>query len=73
MTPSASATVEVTETSLRRLVDIARLAGAAILRWYGADSTVELKGDGSPLTAADHAANDLIVRELRAWTPGVRT
>ena len=69
--PSASATVEVTETSLRRLVDIARLAGDAILRSYRADSRVEVKGDGSPLTAADRAANDIIVRALRAWTPGV--
>ena len=69
MTQPLGVTAGVTMTSLRRLVRIARRAGAAILRWYGVDSEAELKPDGSPLTAADRAANDIIVQELRTWTP----
>ena len=71
MTLSADLTVDASAASLRRLVGIARLAGAEILRWYGGTGVVEFKGDGSPLTVADRAANDLVVRELWAWTPRV--
>ncbi len=71
MTLSADLTVDASAASLRRLVGIARVAGAEILRWYGGTGVVEFKGDGSPLTVADRAANDLVVRELRAWTPRV--
>ena len=61
MTLSADLTVDASAASLGRLVGIARLAGAEILRWYGGTGVVEFKGDGSPLTVADRAANDLVV------------
>ena len=69
MTQPLGVTAGVTMTSLRRLVRIARRAGAAILRWYGVDSEAELKPDGSPLTAADRAANDIIppFHKRRRW------
>ena len=63
--------VEINEASLRRLVVIARRAGVEILRWYGGAGAVEIKGDGSPLTAADRAANDIVTGELRDWSPRV--
>jgi 3'(2'), 5'-bisphosphate nucleotidase len=45
---------------------ITRRAGAAILKIYETeDFGVETKSDDSPLTRADKAANDVIVRELR--------
>lgn len=48
-------------------------AGEAILEIY-ADPTrfqTELKTDDSPLTAADKAANDILVRALEALTPDI--
>src|SRR5690606_20115210 len=47
----------------------ARAAGAAAMRFYGSATAVE-KADASPVTAADHAANDVIVARLRAAFPG---
>ena len=46
--------------------DIAREAGAAILRIYAGDAfDIESKADKSPLTAADVAAHETIVARLR--------
>jgi len=54
------------------VVDLARRAGRVILEHYAAfDGTTIRKQDGSPVTAADHAAEALILPELRALTPGV--
>jgi 3'(2'), 5'-bisphosphate nucleotidase len=47
---------------------LARRAGAAALAHYGS-ARAEYKGDASPVTAADHAANDVIVAGLRAAFP----
>ena len=43
---------------------IARAAGVAILEVYRTDFTVARKSDDSPLTEADRAAHDVIVRSL---------
>lgn len=52
------------------LVRIARLAGDAIMAVYAsADFGVQIKGDGSPLTQADLAANRVILRELQQTFP----
>jgi 3'(2'), 5'-bisphosphate nucleotidase len=51
----------------RSVCDIARLAGAAILDIYERDDFgVEQKADESPLTLADKAANDVIIKGLEA-------
>jgi len=49
-----------------QLITIARAAGDAILAIYNAPETanIQTKSDDSPLTAADLAAHQLIVREL---------
>lgn len=52
-----------------RLLDIAREAGRRILSHYGAAATV--KADGSPVTAADRAANDRICAELARLWPAI--
>lgn len=49
--------------------DAARAAGAAALRFYGTSRSTA-KADDSPVTAADHAANDVIVPRLREAFPG---
>lgn len=50
---------------------IAREAGQAILRIYQSNFTVTDKADGSPLTAADEAAQEVILRELTQLTPQI--
>ena len=48
---------------------IAREAGEVILGFYRDGFSVEGKADGSPVTAADRAADDLIVARLREIAP----
>ena len=56
---------------LDRIVAIAREAGQVILPYYQADGAVDSKHDGSPVTAADRAAELVIVTALRALTPDI--
>lgn len=56
-------------SDLRTASSIARAAGAAAMRFYGTTASVA-KADESPVTAADHAANDVIVAGLREAFPG---
>jgi 3'(2'), 5'-bisphosphate nucleotidase len=57
-------------TLLDQVRPIAADAAAATLRYYGStDATA--KADGSPVTAADQAAEDIILPRLRALTPGI--
>ncbi|MGB0682406.1 MAG: 3'(2'),5'-bisphosphate nucleotidase CysQ [Magnetovibrionaceae bacterium] len=58
---------------LEKLLDISCQAGDAIMEIYATDFDVETKGDDSPVTAADKAADDLIREALvdqitDAWT-----
>ena len=46
----------------------ARAAGTAAMRFYGSTLS-ERKADASPVTAADHAANDVITATIRADFP----
>ncbi|HXE57645.1 MAG TPA: 3'(2'),5'-bisphosphate nucleotidase CysQ [Gemmatimonadales bacterium] len=63
--------VAVSPEALVRLAAIAREAGRAAMAYYRPELTVERKADASPVTAADHAAHDVIVRALRDWDPTV--
>jgi 3'(2'), 5'-bisphosphate nucleotidase len=63
---SAAAALDAELEAARAL---ARAAGAAAMRHYGA-VTAHAKAGGSPVTAADHAANAVIVAGLRARFPG---
>ena len=53
------------------VLQLARDAGAAIMKVYVQDLAVEHKDDRSPLTAADMASHHLIVAGLEALTPDV--
>jgi len=55
----------------RECVTIAREAGKAILEVYDAGFGIEEKDDKSPLTDADMASHNLIVRRLGALTPDI--
>ncbi|WP_243050693.1 3'(2'),5'-bisphosphate nucleotidase CysQ [Dyella sp. RRB7] len=56
---------------LQAIADIARRAGAAILDIYGQDFAVEHKADASPLTAADLAAQRVIMAGLAELDPAL--
>lgn len=51
---------------LEQVLEIAYKAGDAIMAVYARDFNVELKEDNSPLTEADKAAHNVIVRGLQA-------
>jgi 3'(2'), 5'-bisphosphate nucleotidase len=52
------------------LMPVAEEAGRETLKYYGAPETL-WKADGSPVTAADHAAEAVILPALRALTPDI--
>ncbi len=51
------------QSLLQAVAEVARLAGATALAYYGHPLEVELKGDGSPVTRADREAEQV----ARAW------
>ena len=53
------------------LLDIAREAGRAILDVYSGDFQVDIKEDQSPLTCADRASHEIIVRRLLESFPDI--
>ena len=48
---------------------LAREAGHLLMEYYRGETTVEWKGDDDPVTAADHAANQLLVERLAGAFP----
>jgi len=56
---------------LDAVATLTREAGEVILPYYRAEIAVDDKADGSPVTAADRAADALIVPALKALTPDV--
>ncbi len=50
---------------LPRVIEIAVEAGKAALKFYGGEISVEYKADHSPLTRADKASHEHIVRSLK--------
>jgi len=65
----------MTDLNERQLLEVlvvtARAAGAEILRLVQAGFEVETKGDESPVTVCDRAAEMIILRALEAAAPGV--
>lgn len=61
------------KTLLKDVEDIARDAGAAIMKYYNGENEahVYIKNDGSPVTDADKASEDVILPRLAALTPGI--
>lgn len=48
---------------LEAVADVAQVAGDTAMQWFGRDVSVEVKGDGSPVTIADRSAEEA----ARAW------
>jgi len=59
------------EHALQQVCSIAKAAGAAIMEIYQGEFRVELKGDDSPLTCADRAAHEVIVKGLTELDPTI--
>jgi len=57
------------EHELTVALDLARKAGAVLLQFYSGVTGVEWKDEREPVTAADRAANSLIVEELARLFP----
>ena len=53
------------------LTPVARDAGAKIMEIYGKDPEADFKGDGSPVTIADKAAEAVILDALARIAPGI--
>lgn len=51
-------------------LELAREAGALVMKYRGGELDIEIKSDDSPVTVADKAASDLIVAGLAARFPG---
>lgn len=56
---------------LQQVIEIAKVAGNAILQVYSTDFSVIKKEDNSPLTQADLAAHQVIVAALSKLTPHI--
>jgi 3'(2'),5'-bisphosphate nucleotidase len=59
----------ISPESLAYVAGIAVEAGRATLAHYRNGIAVQQKGDKGPVTAADHASHEVIVRALAAWDP----
>lgn len=55
----------IEKLEFNKVLEIAKEAGEAIMKIYSTDFKVEYKDDKSPLTAADKAANDVIIAGLK--------
>src|SRR5215813_8102176 len=60
---------EVMEKELEVARELARDAGRILLEFYASGAKVQWKGHDDPVTAADHAANEMLVRELNRRFP----
>jgi len=56
---------------LTEVAAAARKAGEAIRRHYEGEFAVDRKSDGSPVTAADHASEAVMLHELHKLTPDI--
>jgi len=56
---------------LEVLIAAVKAAGDEILKIYATDFDVEIKGDDSPLTAADQAANKVLMEYIKEHTPEI--
>jgi len=62
-------TQENMEKELEIARRLAREAGAILMDFYRGETEVQWKGHDDPVTAADHAANEMLVRELQRHFP----
>jgi 3'(2'), 5'-bisphosphate nucleotidase len=64
-------TAGTVDAQVNNLLNLAVAAGAEILKVYAEDFSASVKGDGSPVTVADQAAEDIILKGLANHFPDV--
>ena len=60
---------ETADTLIQHALRLARQAGSRIVEVYGTEVDVTIKADQTPVTTADIAAHDIIVKGLSALSP----
>ncbi len=53
--------------NIKEIKEIAKEAGEEVMKYYNTDSKIKDKGPGSPLTKADLAANEIILKGLKKY------
>jgi 3'(2'), 5'-bisphosphate nucleotidase len=71
LTPNLCGRNEVEDGLMEAAIDAARAAGSRILEIYAAGFEVRGKADASPVTAADEAAEEVILAALARCAPGI--
>ena len=61
----------MTPSDWPKLESLVREAGAAAMRFYGVTQAIQTKEDSSPLTQADTASHEILVKGLEALTPEI--
>lgn len=56
---------------LDEVIELTRKAGAEALKYYRKDYSIEEKKDESPVTEADYASEDILIRGLKSTEPGI--
>ena len=64
-------TLNVDDALVDQIIAAAREAGQKILEIYNSEFTVQAKDDKSPVTEADEASEEIIVRHLEAIDPSI--
>ena len=67
--PTVNAGPTISESLLEEATELARRAGRLTLDWFSPSVEVDLKADGSPVTEADRAAEQLLRQELSRRYP----
>ena len=68
---TASLSGDEAQRLLTEIVPLARTAGDKIMTYYQGDFEVRSKADASPVTAADEAAETVIIEGLQRLTPDI--
>ena len=53
------------------VIEVSRQAGKIIMKYFDEGTSTKIKADGSPVTAADQDAENIIIPVLRDLTPSI--
>jgi 3'(2'), 5'-bisphosphate nucleotidase len=70
--PSVKQSAHDAKALVQELCALAEQAGVETMRFYGGRTSVTQKSDSSPLTDADRASHDFLMRALPGLMPGVQ-
>ena len=59
------------EAMLDPIIEVSRQAGKVIMKYFEEGTSTNFKADGSPVTAADQEAENIIIPILKDLTPSI--